>query len=78
MDIFNLFNQQPEMAVDENYTFDEVNPIVGGDESDLAHAKVLGPDGLTTDHQPTPNPNYKHTSARQAPLNARFGLRLMF
>ena len=41
VDVFNLFNQQPEILVDENYTFDDANPIVGGDEEDLEHLSCL-------------------------------------
>jgi outer membrane receptor protein involved in Fe transport len=73
VDIFNLFNQQPETEVDENYTLEDVNPITGGDSEDLAHVKALG-----TGHTPGLNPNYGNTSVRQLPLSARFGLRLMF
>ena len=73
VDIFNLFNQQPETEVDENYTYSDMNPIVGGDSNDLAHAK-----SLYTNEAPTPNPNYGNTFERQNPLSARFGLRLIF
>jgi outer membrane receptor protein involved in Fe transport len=75
--IFNLFNQQPETRVDETYTYDDVNPIVGGDTEDLAHLKVLAGDN-PTNQAPTINPNYGNTSTRQAPASARFGLRLLF
>jgi hypothetical protein len=73
VDIFNLLNQQPEVEVDESYTYAPVNPIVGGDEEDLAHAKVLG-----ENRAPELNPNYGNAVTRQAPLSARFGLRLTF
>ena len=73
VDVFNLFNQQPEVIVDENYTFEDANPIVGGDDGDLAHAKAL-----YTERAPELNPNYGNTQARQNPLSARFGLRLLF
>jgi hypothetical protein len=73
VDVFNLFNQQPETRVDENYTYSDINPIVGGDSTDLAHAKAL-----YTNEAPTPNPNYGNTFERQSPLSARFGLRLIF
>jgi hypothetical protein len=71
--VFNLLNQQQETAVDETYTRDDVNPIAGGDDEDLAHLKVLG-ENLA----PEVNPNYKNTSVRQDPLSMRFGLRLTF
>ncbi|MBW2278718.1 MAG: TonB-dependent receptor, partial [Deltaproteobacteria bacterium] len=58
-DVFNLFNQQPELDVDENYTYENVNAIVGGDAEDLAHLKVLDPGtDLTSPFTPTQNPNF--------------------
>ena len=78
VDIFNLFNQQPETFVDETYTFDDVNPIVGGDAEDLQHLKVLGGDGLSTASTPSLNSNFGNTVARQAPLSMRLGVRLTF
>jgi outer membrane receptor protein involved in Fe transport len=73
VDIFNVLNQQPEVEVDETYTFQAVNPIVGGDEEDLRHLKTVG-----QNQGPELNPNYGNTRDRQAPLSARFGLRFMF
>jgi outer membrane receptor protein involved in Fe transport len=73
VDVFNLFNQQPELLVDEDYTFEDANPIVGGDDEDLDHVKVL-----YQNRGPELNPNYKNTFDRQNPLSARFGLRLIF
>jgi outer membrane receptor protein involved in Fe transport len=73
VDLFNVFNQQGELEVDEQYTFDAVNPIVGGDSEDLDHLKALG-----ENRKPDPNPNYGNVSDRQAPLSARFGVRLIF
>jgi outer membrane receptor protein involved in Fe transport len=79
VDVFNMFNQQPEVQVDENYTFDDVNPIVGGDESDLAHLKGIDPStGYPTAGVAEQNPNYGNTLSRQAPLSFRFGLRFTF
>jgi hypothetical protein len=73
VDLFNVFNQQGELEVDEQYTFEDVNPIVGGDREDLEHLKALG-----QNRAPDKNPNYGNVSDRQAPLSARFGLRLIF
>jgi outer membrane receptor protein involved in Fe transport len=78
VDIFNLFNQQPDVARSEIYTFDPVNPIVGGDGEDLQHLKVLGGDGLSTASNPTINPNFGNVTAKQAPLTMRLGVRLTF
>jgi hypothetical protein len=78
-DIFNLFNQQMELDVDENFTFDDVNPIVGGDREDLRHLKALDPGtGKTTAVIAEQNPNFLNINSRQAPLSMRFGLRLIF
>ncbi len=91
VNVFNLFNQQDELAVDENYTFDFTNPIVGGDLNDAKHAKVLT-DPLTginlggqapnaggdTNQTVTPNKNFGHVSANQSPRNVQLGLRLTF
>ena len=73
VDLFNLFNLQPAVATDNFYTFDVVNPIVGGDASDLAHLKAAG-ESRTADV----NPNYGNPAVRQAPLTIRFGARLTF
>jgi outer membrane receptor protein involved in Fe transport len=73
VDLFNLFNQQPELRIDDSYTFDNTNPIVGGDDEDLAHAKVQY-QGTAIER----NPNFGNTEERQPPFSARFGLRLIF
>jgi outer membrane receptor protein involved in Fe transport len=73
VDVFNLFNQQPELGVDELYTYDSLNPIVGGNKTDLSHAKALFENRVITK-----NPNFGNTNDRQNPLSARFGLRLLF
>jgi len=76
VNIFNLFNQQQELNVDENYTFDTVNPIVGGDNKDLAHVKVNN--GADTPTTATPNKNFGHLNQRQTPRNVQLGVRLTF
>ena len=73
VNLFNLFNQQPEVDKDENYTFDDSNPIVGGDSEDLRHLKTL--DSNTT---VAVNPNFGNVNARQAPLSGQLGIRLTF
>jgi len=84
--VFNLFNQQDQLGVDENYTFDFVNPIVGGTQSDLKHVKTLDETGMEVNASPTLNKNFNHTAAGvggygpalQAPLNVQIGARLTF
>jgi hypothetical protein len=76
-DLFNVFNQQDEVAISQTFTFDRVNPIVGGDSEDLRHAKVVVGGNSTADVVER-NPNFGNTSSIQAPMSARFGLRLTF
>jgi outer membrane receptor protein involved in Fe transport len=76
-EIFNLFNQQPEVGIDENYTVDSALPIVGGDNTDLPHAKSLVR-RRQTGTVVTKNLNYGKTVARQAPLTGQVGFRLTF
>ena len=77
--VFNLFDAQEQLDVDENYTFDSAVPIVGGTESDLRHLKALdlgtGTDGQTT---VTPNKNFNQLNARQSPRSIQLGFRLTF
>jgi hypothetical protein len=77
VEIFNLFNQQAEVAVDPTYTTDSALPVVGGDAEDLAHAKVTE-NGRQIAGTVTRNLNYGKTSVRQAPLSAQLGFRLTF
>jgi len=77
LEIFNLFDQQPEVSVDQTYTTNSSLPIVGGDTDDLPHAKT------TTNRRQTPNIvrknlNYGKTTVRQAPLTGQVGFRLTF
>ncbi len=78
VDVFNLFNNQEELDNDERYTTSNVNPIVNGDTSDLAHSKTLDINGLEVNSSPVLNKNYGNLNSRQAPLSMRFGLRYTF
>lgn len=78
VDLFNVFNFQTETETDEDYTKEDVNPIVGGDSEDLKHLKVVDLDGAATNVAPTKNPNFGNLSARQDPFSGQFGLRLRF
>jgi outer membrane receptor protein involved in Fe transport len=73
VDVFNLFNAQEEVDADETYTFEFLDPIVGGDTSDLRHIKTSG-SGTT----PELNKNWLNLNDRQNPLSMRFGLRYTF
>jgi hypothetical protein len=82
VNVFNLFDQQDELNVDENYTFDDALPIVGGDANDLKHAKAIEftPDGAwrSVNRTLTPNLNFGHTSLVTNPRSFQFGVRLSF
>jgi hypothetical protein len=77
-DVFNLFNNQDEVDVDETYTYDNVIPVVGGTMQDLEHSKTSDSGGYQVNQTPTKNPNFGKLNARQSPLSARFGLRVTF
>ncbi|MBL0212681.1 MAG: TonB-dependent receptor [Myxococcales bacterium] len=87
VNVFNLFNQQDQLNVDENYTQDFVNPILGGDPEDLKHVKTLDEvSGAEINASPIKNKNYNHTGtsnatitgAQQAPRAVQLGFRLTF
>lgn len=77
VNVFNALNQQDELNVDENYTFDNALPIVGGDSNDLKHAKAL-PGGPMVNQTLQPNLNYNHTNLLTVPRSFQFGMRLTF
>jgi hypothetical protein len=72
VDLFNLFDQQTSIIVDDNYTYDWIAPIENGTPSDLKFAKNAFGQPVNV------NPNYGHTLQFQAPFHTRLGLRLMF
>jgi outer membrane receptor protein involved in Fe transport len=78
VDIFNLLNTQDELSVDETYTTQVSLPIVGGDASDLAHAKMTTQEGRQTGQIIEKNLNYGKLNARQSPLTGQLGFRLTF
>ncbi len=78
MDVFNLLNSQDELDSDERYTTSNVNPIVNGDATDLAHSKTLDVSGMQVNESPSLNKNFGNLNARQSPLSMRFGLRYTF
>ena len=72
LDLFNIFNELTPLRVDENYTFDQVAPIVNGSVADLKYARNSSGAPVAV------NPNFGKPTAFQAPFHGRFGLRLMF
>jgi outer membrane receptor protein involved in Fe transport len=82
LDLINLLNSSSQTEVDQIYTLDNVLPIVGGDASDLPYLKQQQFDDTGTvgesDRLATKQVNWRNTSASQAPLMGRFGVRLTF
>jgi len=78
VNIFNLFNQQDQLNVDEIYTRDNAEPIVGGDKNDLLHIKAHDDNGIEQKTTVTPNKNFDHTNQNQLPRNVQLGVRLTF
>ena len=91
LDVFNVLNQQQAIAVDQNYTFDNVQPIVNGQCTGRSAASSSTPAGAaltdcpdlrylrTTDGRAvTVNQNFGKPTQYQAPLSVRFGLALFF
>jgi outer membrane receptor protein involved in Fe transport len=78
-DIFNIFNLETPYAVDESYTNDSSNPIVGGSKDDLAYLKrVDETDGKETGEQARKNLNFQNDAVRFDSLRGRVGLLLRF
>ena len=72
LDLFNVTDNRETTAVDENYTFSSVAPIVNGKTSDLQYLK-------TTDGTPlAKNTNFLQPTAYQVPFSARVGAKLSF
>jgi hypothetical protein len=91
VDIFNILNNQEAVTVDENWTFDSTQPLVGAQCSSRNAASKSNPiqAALTdcpslnymksTDGLPaTINPNFAKATSIQAPLSVRLGLELSF
>ncbi len=91
VDVFNALNSQTATSVDQNYTYDDVLPIVNGvchnktgaqGSNPIAGAVGDCPDLAylrTSDGRPvTVNKNFGRATSYQAPLSVRFGLTLAF
>jgi hypothetical protein len=91
VDLLNVFNSQTAQTVDENWTFDSVNPVIGGQcsarnaasKSDKVGAALAQCPALnylkTTDGRPaTINGNWGQPLTYRPPLAVRFGLELSF
>jgi len=75
IDVFNLFNFQEIASRDERYTSSDVNPIPGGNRSDLSRLQTV--DGVPLQRGEV-NPNFSQPTSYQAPRQFRIGLRGTF
>jgi hypothetical protein len=72
IDIFNLTDNRAATSVDENYTFDRVQPIVNGQPKDLAYL-------TNTSGAPVAlNPTFNQATGYQLPFTFRLGAKLSF
>jgi hypothetical protein len=78
IDVFNLLDSQPTASVDQQYTIEYVNPIVGGTHDDLIHLKATSNTGIEENKPAQKSLTYGTTNQRYAPLTVRFGLRFDF
>jgi hypothetical protein len=72
VDVFNLLNQQAVIRTDDDYTYESASSIVNGTKEDLKYAKNSSGGPLAV------NPNFGRSTAYQAPVHGRLGLRLTF
>ncbi|MBN1209465.1 MAG: TonB-dependent receptor [Myxococcaceae bacterium] len=73
LDVFNLFNFQAATAVDQRYTSETVDALIGGTAADLPGLKARG-----TERTVVKNDNFGKPTAYQSPRSIRFGARLTF
>jgi outer membrane receptor protein involved in Fe transport len=77
-DLFNVFNLQETATVNQAYTFDDVNPVVGGNYEDLIWIKRQAAGGFESGDPAFRNPAYGSTVGKGAPLWLQLGARLTF
>ncbi len=73
LEVFNVVNAQKQLALDERYADDAVDPIDGGTTADLVYLRRADDAGLAR-----PNPRFGKPTAYADPRAIRFGLRLSF
>ncbi|WP_437651161.1 TonB-dependent receptor [Sorangium sp. So ce362] len=82
MDVFNIFNFQQIVAVDQRYTTANVNPCVDGTPEDLESGPGKSTCVTTMDGKPlaenAKNPNFGKPTQYQTPRQFRFGARVTF
>jgi len=78
VDCFNVFNWQQITAVDNNYTFAGVLPVVNGKPSDLPSLLRYDDGSNRPFAQADINPNFLHATGYQLPRAFRFGAKVSF
>jgi hypothetical protein len=73
LDLFNVTNNREVLTVDQNYTFDNVNPIVNGKPADLPNLR-----DITGAKFVAKNGNFLNATSYQAPFSARIGAKVSF
>jgi len=91
-DLYNVYDNQGTAGVDNTYaprvkpgasgsgsgSLQAANPVAGGTYDDLMWVKTIDTNGNETQVPIGRNPNFRNTTARYAPLFARFGVRVTF
>ncbi len=79
-DFFNVINRQAPTYLDETYSHDNLNPVLGGDGEDLVFVKTQDWEGNEPDDPASPvrNRNFRNAELRTPPFAARLGARLTF
>ena len=72
LDLFNVTDNREETAVDQNYTYDSVYPIVNGSVKDLKY--LTNTSGLPV----AVNPTFNQATAYQLPFSARLSAKFSF
>jgi hypothetical protein len=79
VDVFNVFNAQLVTEVDQTYTHDSANQVVGGALDDLQHVKSVDPiTGQERNETIARNPNFGNATGRQSPRAIQLGARWTF
>jgi len=78
VDCFNVFNWQQVTAVDNNYTFAGVLPVVNGKPADLPDLLRYDDGSSRPFAQADINPNFKRATGYQLPRAFRFGAKVTF
>jgi hypothetical protein len=72
LDMFNVTDNRQTTSVDQNYTFDSIQPIVNGSTKDLAYLKNTAGSPVAL------NPTFNNSTSYQLPFSARIGAKLSF